>query len=105
MLNCHSMLRVTRQTVLTLTAVVWLTASVTADVADETSKEPPSTIELNPDEYYQLFGMLADAIAQVEANYVKPIERRILFEHTQSVISKFRPIITVEKVRRKRHAE
>ena len=33
----------------------------------------------DPAEYYRLFSLLADAIAQVEANYVQPIDRKEIF--------------------------
>jgi carboxyl-terminal processing protease len=47
--------------------------------APESTGSSPPAASNEADEYYRLYMMLADAIAQVEANYVKPIEREKIF--------------------------
>lgn len=54
------------------------------------AKERPSS--LTDDEYYELYKMLADAMDQVERNYVKDVDRRELMEAAiEGVIGKLDP--------------
>jgi carboxyl-terminal processing protease len=49
------------------------------EAATETPASDEKVTANEADDYYRLYTMLADAIAQVESNYVKPIEREKIF--------------------------
>ncbi|OHB76801.1 MAG: hypothetical protein A2W31_12545 [Planctomycetes bacterium RBG_16_64_10] len=64
-------------------ALVWLIGLTSAaPPAPATDVAPPSGAEnqVDPQETYELFRMLADAVDQIERNYVQPISRRELIE-------------------------
>ena len=52
---------------------------IEGDAASQEHAAPALQPSVDASEYYRLYSMLADAIAQVEENYVKPIEREKIF--------------------------
>ena len=67
-----------RITVLSLVLALVGIGNLPARAAEKTekSKEPEKSVAVKKTEdYYELFKLLADTMDQVEANYVKPVDR------------------------------
>jgi carboxyl-terminal processing protease len=74
-----------RSVAMWLALVAWSTVAAVAAPAPE-KKAPPK------DDSYEMFKVLADTLDQVERNYVKPVNRRELFEAAiQGILSKLDP--------------
>ena len=64
-----------------LLTLTLLHPSAFAQVAQDDADSPPSQAPASDsEEFLALYGMLAEAVAQVELNYAQPVDRRQLFE-------------------------